>query len=95
MLTKIAVEDAVGTELAHDITEIRQGEFKGAAFKKGQAVCEGDICHLQKLGKNHLYLIDLEADPAEQHDVSGQHPEEVARLKKLFDRLTAEMPSAR
>jgi hypothetical protein len=34
-------------------------EFKGAAFRKGHTVCNEDICHLQKLGKNHLYVIDL------------------------------------
>ena len=62
MLKKINLKDAVGTELAHDITEIRPGEFKGAAFRKGHTVCDEDICHLQKLGKNHLYLIDLAED---------------------------------
>lgn len=62
MLKKINVEDAVGTELAHDITEIRPGEFKGPAFRQGHLVCNEDICHLQKLGKNHLYLIDLADD---------------------------------
>ncbi|UCE52509.1 MAG: molybdopterin-binding protein, partial [Desulfobacterales bacterium] len=62
MLKKIKLQDAVGTKLAHDITEIRQGEFKGPAFRKGHAVCNEDICHLQKLGKNHLYVIDLETD---------------------------------
>jgi len=60
VLKKILVQDAVGETLSHDITEIRPGEFKGAAFKKGHTVCDEDICHLQKLGKNHLYLIDLE-----------------------------------
>jgi len=59
---KIRVKDAVGKTLSHDITEIRPGEFKGAAFRKGHTVCDEDICHLQKLGKNHLYLIDLEKD---------------------------------
>lgn len=59
MLKKISLEKAVGTRLAHDITEIRPGEFKGAAFRKGHEVCHEDICHLQKLGKNHPYLIDL------------------------------------
>jgi len=62
MLKKINVEDAVGTRLTHDITEIRPGEFKGPAFRKGHEVCNEDICHLQKLGKNHLYLIDLGDD---------------------------------
>jgi molybdenum cofactor synthesis domain-containing protein len=62
VLKKVTLKDAVGTKLAHDITEIRPGEFKGAAFQKGHTVCNEDICHLQKLGKNHLYLIDLAED---------------------------------
>ncbi len=62
MLKKIKLKDAVGTKLAHDITEIRPGEFKGAAFHKGHTVCNEDLCHLQKLGKNHLYVIDLAED---------------------------------
>jgi len=60
MLKKIKLQDAVGTKLAHDITEIRPGEFKGPAFHKGHTVCNEDLCHLQKLGKNNLYVIDLE-----------------------------------
>ncbi len=62
MLKKIKLKDAVGTKLAHDLTEIRPGEFKGAAFHKGHTVCEEDLCHLQKMGKNHLYALDLEED---------------------------------
>jgi molybdenum cofactor synthesis domain-containing protein len=62
VLKKIEVKDSVGTKLAHDITEIRPGEFKGPAFCEGHTVCDEDICRLQKLGKNHLYLIDLEED---------------------------------
>ena len=31
----IHLSEAVGSVLAHDITEIRQGEFKGPAFRKG------------------------------------------------------------
>ena len=62
MLKKIKLKDAVGTKLAHDITEIRPGEFKGPAFRKGHTVCNDDLCRLQKLGKNHLYTIDLAED---------------------------------
>lgn len=62
MLKKIKLQDAVGSTLAHDITEIRPGEFKGPAFRKGHTVCNQDLCHLQKLGKNHLYLLDMEDD---------------------------------
>ena len=62
MLKKIKLKEAVGTQLAHDMTEVRPGEFKGAAFHKGHTVCNEDLCRLQKMGKNHLYVIDLEDD---------------------------------
>ena len=71
MLKKIKVENAVGTQLAHDITEIRPGEFKGPAFRKGHEVCNEDICHLQKLGKNHLYLIDLDDDEIHENQAAS------------------------
>jgi len=62
VLKKIKLEDALGTRLAHDLTEIRPGEFKGAAFHKGHTVCDDDLCRLQKMGKNHLYVLDLDED---------------------------------
>ena len=62
MLKKIELKDAVGTKLAHDMTEIRPGEFKGAAFHRGHTVCNEDLCRLQKMGKNHLYVVDLDED---------------------------------
>ena len=34
----ISVDRSVGTILAHDITEIRPGQFKGPAFKKGHVI---------------------------------------------------------
>ncbi len=63
---KLAVHEAVGTVLAHDITEIRPGEFKGRAFKKGYVIREEDICHLQRLGKEHLFVLDIPED--EMHE---------------------------
>jgi len=71
MIKRIRVEKAVGQKLAHDITEIRPGEFKGAAFKKGHTVCKDDICHLQKLGKNHLFLIELEKDEIHENEAAA------------------------
>jgi molybdopterin biosynthesis enzyme len=68
---KIKLEDAVGTKLAHDITEIRPGEFKGPAFRKGHTVCDEDLCHLQKLGKNNLYVIDLEDDEIHENQAAA------------------------
>jgi len=71
VLKKIDLENEVGTKLSHDITEIRPGEFKGPAFRKGHTVCNEDLCHLQKLGKNHLYLIDLEKDEIHENEAAA------------------------
>jgi molybdenum cofactor synthesis domain-containing protein len=71
VIKTIELKDAVGTKLAHDITEIRPGEFKGAAFHKGHRVGKEDLCRLQKLGKNHLYLIELEADEIHENEAAA------------------------
>jgi arylsulfatase A-like enzyme len=40
----------------------------------------------------NMMLFDIEADPAEQHDVSKQHPDVVKRLKALYDKALAQVP---
>ena len=70
MLKKIKLQEAIGSKLAHDITEIRPGEFKGPAFRRGHVVCEADLCHLQRLGKNHLYVIDLAEDEIHENEAA-------------------------
>ncbi|WP_319407446.1 molybdopterin-binding protein [uncultured Desulfosarcina sp.] len=67
-MTKINVEEAVGTRLAHDITEIRPGEFKGPSFRRGHKVREQDVCRLMRLGKRHLYVLDLNGDQVHEDD---------------------------
>jgi len=62
----IPVTDAVGMALAHDVTEIRSGEFKGRAFRKGHIVRSEDICHLQRLGKENLFVLSIGDD--EMHE---------------------------
>ncbi len=66
----IPVEDAVGTVLAHDITEIRRGEFKGPAFKKGHVIRPDDVCRLQRLGKRHLHVLKIEEDQLHEDEAA-------------------------
>jgi molybdenum cofactor synthesis domain-containing protein len=62
----VPVGEAVGMPLAHDITEIRPGEFKGRAFKKGHIIRNDDIERLQRLGKERVFVLSMSDD--EMHE---------------------------
>lgn len=66
----VKVEEAIGLVLAHDVTEIRKDEFKGRAFKKGHKIRETDICRLQQLGKQHVYVLNIEAGFLHEDDAA-------------------------
>lgn len=55
----VRVEEAIGMVLAHDLTKIVPGQFKGAAFKKGHVIKKEDIEELKSMGKNHINLLEL------------------------------------
>lgn len=65
-LKKVPVDEAVGMVIPHDLTEIVRGEKKGPAFRKGHVIVEADIPHLKRIGKNHIYVIELSED--EMHE---------------------------
>ena len=69
-IKKVPASKAVGTVLAHDITEIRPGEFKGRAFKKGHIVRQEDVCHLQRLGKENLFVLNIADDEMHEDDAA-------------------------
>jgi hypothetical protein len=53
-MKKVKVEHAVGMVLAHDVTKIVPGKFKGAAFKRGHLISESDIPELLDIDKSHV-----------------------------------------
>ena len=69
-MKKIKVEDAIGTVLAHDMTRIIRGKFKGVAFKKGHLVKKEDIPALLKIGKQSLYVLELGDDQLHENDAA-------------------------
>lgn len=65
-MKEVAVEKAIGTVLAHDLTQIIPGEYKGPRFKKGHVITEEDIPIMLSMGKKHLYV--LEKDDTDVHE---------------------------
>jgi len=64
----VKVEDSVGMVLCHDITKIIPGEFKGRAFKKGHIIRAEDIPVLLSLGKDHIYVLEMNSDDVHEDD---------------------------
>ena len=65
-MKQVNVQDAVGTVLAHDLTQIIPGEYKGPKFRKGHEITEDDIPVLLSMGKKHLFV--LEKDDTDVHE---------------------------
>jgi len=66
----INVEESVGTILAHDLTQILPGVSKGVAFRRGHVVSADDISALLKIGKKHLYVLDIGEDQLHEDDAA-------------------------
>jgi len=65
----IPVDLAVGMVLPHDITEIKD-TFKGRAFRKGHIIREEDVDHLRRLGKEHIYVLQLSPDEIHENEAA-------------------------
>lgn len=68
-MKKVKVQDAVGMELCHDITAMRDG-FKGAAFKRGHIIQESDIQELLNIGKQHIFVWEDHAGEIHEEDAA-------------------------
>lgn len=69
-MKKIRTEDAVGQVLCHDLTQIIPGEYKGARFQKGHIVTKEDISVLLSMGKEHLYVWEMQPGSLHENDAA-------------------------
>jgi formylmethanofuran dehydrogenase subunit E len=72
-LQTVPVESSVGRRVLHDMTEIIPGIAKGAVFRKGDIIGAGDLCRLQRMGKNQVYV-----EPESGPDSPWVHENEAA-----------------
>ncbi|MBN2058937.1 MAG: molybdopterin-binding protein [Deltaproteobacteria bacterium] len=86
----ISVEEAIGTVLAHDITEIRPGRFKGSAFKRGQIIKKDDLERLKSLGKEHIFVLNIEPGEIHEDDAALRLARVLAGPGIIFDENPSE-----
>ncbi len=70
MMKEIRVENAVGMVLAHDLTQIIPGKFKGRLFQKGHVIQREDIPALLSIGKEHIYTLNIEQGYLHEDDAA-------------------------
>ena len=66
----IRTEDAVGSVLCHDLTQIIKGVTKDAVFRKGHVVQPEDIPVLLSIGKEHLYVWEADENMLHENDAA-------------------------
>ncbi|MBQ9472324.1 MAG: molybdopterin-binding protein, partial [Ruminococcus sp.] len=66
----IKTTDAVGHVLCHDLTQIIPDEYKGARFRKGHIVTEEDIPVLLSMGKENLYIFEMNENMLHENDAA-------------------------
>ena len=66
----IKTTEAVGHVVCHDLTQIIPGEYKGPRFKKGHIVTEEDIPVLLSMGKENLYIFELDENMVHENDAA-------------------------
>lgn len=64
----IRTEDAVGHVLCHDMTQIIVNVTKDARFRKGHVVTKEDIPVLLSMGKDHLYVWEMDSTMLHEDD---------------------------
>jgi molybdenum cofactor synthesis domain-containing protein len=69
-MKKIPVNEAVGSILCHDITQIVPGVIKDRAFKKGHVIKEEDIPLLLSLGKENIYVWEKKEGYLHENDAA-------------------------
>ena len=70
-MRKLAVEQAVGETLCHDMTAILEDGFKGVRFSRGHVIREEDIEVLRDMGKRHVFVWEPEADEVHEDDAAA------------------------
>ena len=66
----IKTTEAVGQVLCHDMTQIIPGEYKGARFRKGHIVTQEDIPVLLSMGKENLYIFEMDENKLHENDAA-------------------------
>ena len=69
-MRRIETVHAVGHVLCHDLTRIVPGEWKGAQFRKGHVVTQEDIPMLLSMGKDHLFVWEMDDDHLHENDAA-------------------------
>jgi molybdenum cofactor synthesis domain-containing protein len=74
----VPVYQAEGMVLCHDVTEIVPGKRKGRAFKKGHVIRQEDIAKLLTIGKENIYVWEVNDKTLHENEAADRFARAVA-----------------
>ncbi|SMD11553.1 molybdopterin-binding protein [Sporomusa malonica] len=80
----VSVYEAEGMVLCHDVTEIIPGKCKGRAFKKGHVIRKEDISRLLNIGKEHIYVWEINEQTIHENNAAERLAHAVAGSGLVF-----------
>lgn len=91
-MREIPVQEAIGSVLCHDITQIvlgkgskqGSGRCKGPLFRKGHVITAADIPELLRVGKENIYAFDLPPGGLHENDAAHRISRAAAGRNILF-----------
>ncbi|MFP4476080.1 MAG: FmdE family protein [Desulfatibacillaceae bacterium] len=57
-LRSVPVQESPGLRVLHDMTRIVPGREKGPLYRKGAVITDADLCRLQKMGRQRVYVAE-------------------------------------
>ena len=71
-MKSIDVSQAIGMVLGQDLTRVVPGKMSGVAFKKGHIIQTEDIALMRSMGKNNVYIMEINDDQIHENDAAQQ-----------------------
>ncbi len=88
----VPVEEAVDKIVAHDMTRIEPGVFKGPEFKAGQRISVGDVCRLQQMGRFHVAIHDENTNLSDENLIHENEVAENFARRMAGENVSYELP---
>lgn len=89
----VPLTQSIGRKALHDMTQIIPGQSKGPVLRRGQTITGGDLCRLQQMGRQRIYVEEKfypETDQVHENEAASAFAHAIAGDGIVFKEPAAE-----